>query len=78
LFKRQEEYFDIPSQDLSPRQVRDKLAQLASEILPPGAVDKFKALLAFKGSPNGGNAVTDDLKYTSSFPPLFLQFKNAY
>ncbi len=67
MFKHQGEFFDIPIQDLSPRQVRDKLAQLASVVLPPDAVEKFKGLLALEGTPNGGNAVTDDLKYTSTF-----------
>jgi len=67
LFKRQEEYFDIPTQDLTPRQIRENLAKLASEVLPPDAVEKFKELLVFKGTPNGGNAVTDDLKYTIKF-----------
>jgi len=70
LFKHQGEFFDIPIQDLTPRQVREKLAQLASGVLPPDAVEKFKDLLALKGTPNAGNAVTDDLKYTSTFPPL--------
>ena len=65
MFNRQEEYFDIPTQDLTPRQIRENLAKLASEVLPPDAVEKFKDLLAFKTTPNGGNAVTDDLKYTS-------------
>jgi len=65
LFKKQDEYFDIPSQDLSPRQAREKLVQLASEVLPPKGVETFKDLLALKGTPNGGNAITDDLKYTS-------------
>jgi hypothetical protein len=70
LFTRQEEYFDIPIQDQSPRQVRDRLAQLASEVLSLEALEKFKDLLVLKGTPNGGNAVTDDLKYTSM--PCFL------
>lgn len=65
LFKHQEEYFDIPSQDLTARQVREKLAKLASEVLPANTVDHFRDLLTFKGSANGGNSVTDDLKYNS-------------
>ncbi|KAF8165690.1 hypothetical protein B0H34DRAFT_248668 [Crassisporium funariophilum] len=67
LFQHQEEYFDIPSQDLSPRQIRENLAKLASEVLPPGAVSDFKDILTLKGSPNGGTAVTDDLKYNIKY-----------
>ncbi|KDR84094.1 hypothetical protein GALMADRAFT_275301 [Galerina marginata CBS 339.88] len=67
LYKHQEEYFDIPSQDLTTRQVREKLAQLAAEFLPTNGIEKFKDLLAFKGTPNRGNAVTDDLKYNIKF-----------
>ncbi|KAH9482325.1 hypothetical protein JR316_0004423 [Psilocybe cubensis] len=67
LYKHQEEYFDIPTQDLTTRQVRDNLAKLAAEVLPADKVEAFKDLLAFKGSPNGGNAVTDDLKYNIKF-----------
>jgi hypothetical protein len=77
LFKHQEEYYDIPIQDLTPRQIRDKLAQLASEVLPAEAVEKFKDLLAFKGTPNGGNAVTDDLKYTSMFSPSLCKYNSC-
>ncbi|KAF4619141.1 hypothetical protein D9613_004933 [Agrocybe pediades] len=67
LFRRQEEFFDIPTQDLTPRQVRDKLAHVAAEVLPTESIDAFKDLLTFKSSANGGNAVTDDLKYNVKF-----------
>lgn len=68
LFQKQGEYFDIPTQDLSIRQIRENLASLASEVLSDAqAVEKVKDLLQFKGSPNGGNAVTDDLKYTGMY-----------
>ncbi|KAJ3516815.1 hypothetical protein NLJ89_g888 [Agrocybe chaxingu] len=67
LFKHQADYFDVPTQDLTTRQVREKLAELAAETLPADAVARFKDLLAFKGSANGGNAVTDDLKYNIKF-----------
>ena len=66
LFKNQEDYFDVPSQDLTPRQVREKLAQLASNILPSNALEEFKALLTPKAG-NGGTGVTDDLKYNSMY-----------
>jgi len=67
LFKHQEDYFDIPSQDLTPRQIREKLAQLASNVLPSNSLAEFKDLLTLKGSPNGGTGVTDDLKYNIKF-----------
>ncbi|KAF9462067.1 hypothetical protein BDZ94DRAFT_1220615 [Collybia nuda] len=67
LFKNQDDYFDIPTSTLTPLQIRENLAQLASEIIPPEAVNEFRELLKLKGSPNGGVAVTDDLKYTIKF-----------
>ncbi|KAG6832350.1 hypothetical protein H0H87_001814 [Tephrocybe sp. NHM501043] len=65
LFKNQGDYFDIPTSTLTPLQIREKLGQLAAQIIPPTAVEEFKDLLTLKSTPNGGNAVTDDLKYTS-------------
>ncbi|KAJ7034141.1 hypothetical protein C8F04DRAFT_1102379 [Mycena alexandri] len=67
LFKRQGEYFDIPTSTLTPLQIREKLTALAAEVVPANAVANFSDLLALKSSPNGGNAVTDDLKYTIKF-----------
>jgi len=67
LFKHQQEYFDIPASSLSPLQVRQKLAELASTVIPADAVDRFKALLTLQGTPNGGVQVTDDLKYMVKF-----------
>jgi len=67
LFKRQVEYFDAPSQDLTIRQIREKLAQLASEVLPADTIEQFKDLLTIRGSANGGTGVTDDLKYNVKF-----------
>ncbi|KAJ7181602.1 hypothetical protein C8R43DRAFT_969623 [Mycena crocata] len=67
LFKRQGEYFDIPTSTLTPLQVRENLAALAAEVIPADATGKFADLLVLKSSPNGGNAVTDDLKYTIKF-----------
>lgn len=65
LFKRQGEYFDIPTSTLTPLQIRESLANLAAEVIPANKVEEFKELLKLKSSPNGGVAVTDDLKYTS-------------
>ncbi|KAL0061683.1 hypothetical protein AAF712_011490 [Marasmius tenuissimus] len=65
LFKSQEEYFDIPTSNLTPIQIREKLAHLASQ----AGVNQsnFSNLLTLKSSPNGGVDVTDDLKYTVKF-----------
>jgi hypothetical protein len=67
LFKKQGEYFDIPTSTQTPVQVRANLAELAAGVIGSGLKDKFSDLLALKGSPNGGVAVTDDLKYTSQY-----------
>ncbi|KAG5654220.1 hypothetical protein H0H81_005907 [Sphagnurus paluster] len=67
LFKNQGDYFDIPASTLTPLQVRESLAQLAAQVIPANAVEEFKEVLKLKSSPNGGNGVTDDLKYTSQY-----------
>lgn len=67
LFKNQGDYFDIPTSTLTPMQVRESLAQLAAQVIPTAVVEEFKELLRLKSTPNGGNAVTDDLKYTIKF-----------
>ncbi|KAG6812095.1 hypothetical protein H0H92_004395 [Tricholoma furcatifolium] len=67
LFKNQGDYFDIPTSTLTPLQIRESLAKLAGTVIPPSAVEEFKQLLELKTTPNGGNAVTDDLKYTIKF-----------
>ncbi|KAI0698575.1 hypothetical protein BC835DRAFT_642614 [Cytidiella melzeri] len=65
LFKAQGEYFDIPTSDMTPKQIRQKLAELAASFI--GEKDTFLDLLTLKSTPNGGVAVTDDLKYTIKF-----------
>lgn len=67
LFKNQGDYFDIPTSTLTPIQIRENLAKLAAEVIPSNKVDEFKDLLKLKSSPNGGIAVSDDLKYTIKF-----------
>ncbi|KAJ6515262.1 hypothetical protein C8R45DRAFT_955860 [Mycena sanguinolenta] len=69
LFKRQGEYFDIPTSTCTPLQIREKLTALAEEAIPvpSSAFGRFADLLLLKSSPNGGTAVTDDLKYTVKF-----------
>ena len=65
LMKAQTQFFDIPTSTLTPLQTREKLVSLASPIIGDENVSKVKDLLELKSTPNGGNAVTDDLKYTS-------------
>ncbi|KIK64845.1 hypothetical protein GYMLUDRAFT_39804 [Collybiopsis luxurians FD-317 M1] len=67
LFKQQGEYFDIPTSTITPTEVRANLAKLAGEVIGNNLAGSVKDLLELKGSPNGGNAVTDDLKYTIKF-----------
>ncbi|TFK25972.1 hypothetical protein FA15DRAFT_616739 [Coprinopsis marcescibilis] len=67
LFKAQEEYFDIPTANLTPLKIREKLIALAATILPANEVDEVRELLKLKGSANGGVAITDDLKYNVKF-----------
>ncbi|KAG8219047.1 hypothetical protein J3R82DRAFT_4803 [Butyriboletus roseoflavus] len=66
LFDQQEDFFDIPTSTLTPLQIREKLADIAGSVIQDkDKVEEFKELLKLKSSPNGGVAVTDDLKYTS-------------
>ncbi|KAF9235579.1 hypothetical protein BU15DRAFT_89552 [Melanogaster broomeanus] len=67
LFDNQGDFFDIPTSTMTPVQIREELANLAAKIIPENKVGEFKELLKLKGSPNGGVAVTDDLKYTIKF-----------
>ncbi|TFL05987.1 hypothetical protein BDV98DRAFT_243003 [Pterulicium gracile] len=75
LFEHQEEYFDIPSSNQTPVQIRDSLAKLANEVLKTSdgasfakkATEEFRDALQLKGSANGGVAVTEDLKYTVKY-----------
>ena len=65
LMQRQEEFFDRAVADLTPTQIRAKLVALAGEV---PSIDKSKLptiqdLLTYKSSPNGGIAVTDDVKW---------------
>ncbi|KAL1679997.1 hypothetical protein EV122DRAFT_262904 [Schizophyllum commune] len=68
LFAHQTEYFDVPTSTQTPVQTREKLANLAGEVIGgEGVADKIKDLLAHKTSGNGGNAVTDDLRYSVKY-----------
>ncbi|TCD67508.1 hypothetical protein EIP91_012313 [Steccherinum ochraceum] len=67
LFEGQGEFFDIPTSNLTPTQIREKLADLAGTVIGPDKVAAVKDLLTNKTSPNGGVDVTNDLKYTSAY-----------
>ncbi|KAF8231392.1 hypothetical protein L208DRAFT_1399021 [Tricholoma matsutake] len=67
LFKKQGDFFDLPTSTLTPLQIRANLANIAAEVIPSDRMDQFRELLKLKDSPNGGIAVTDDLKYTVKF-----------
>jgi len=65
LMERQEELFDRAVADKTPVQVREALVQLAGEVK---SIDKSKLpaildLVTYKSTPNGGVAVTDDIKW---------------
>jgi hypothetical protein len=62
----QEDFYDIPSSNRTPVQTRAKLVELALPIVGKDEEQKLTDLLAHKSTPNGGNAVTDELKYTST------------
>jgi len=68
LFKRQTEYFDVPTATLTPLQIREKLAELANETIGAGKTGAFKQLLTISSEGlNGGVDVTNDLKYTVKY-----------
>jgi len=67
LFKQQGEFFDGPSSNMTPLQVREKLTNIAAQVITEEQLVMFKDLLKLKPSPNGGIGVTDDLKYTIKF-----------
>ncbi|KZT29378.1 hypothetical protein NEOLEDRAFT_1107084 [Neolentinus lepideus HHB14362 ss-1] len=67
LFKKQTDFFDIPSSNLTPIQIREQLAAVFGEVAGQDKVAAFKDLLTLKSTPNGGVAVTDDLKYNVKF-----------
>ena len=70
----QEDFYDIPSSQRTPTQTRIKLVDLAVLIVGEDKRDKLIDLVSHKTTPNGGNSVTDELKYTSMFllPNLFV------
>ena len=65
LFGHQEESFDQPASRMTALQIRQRLKEIASQVLPEPTVGKFEDLLKLKSTANGGTGVTDDMKYAS-------------
>jgi len=65
--KNQADFFDIPTYNLTPKEIRAKLASLAEPIIGADRAATIIEILTPEGTPNGGNAVTNDLKYTIKF-----------
>jgi len=67
LLKEQEQFYDIPAATMTAAQAREKAAEigLSAGILSAEEVAAVKDLLLLKGTPNGGCAVTNDLKACS-------------
>lgn len=61
----QEDFYDIPSSNRTPVETRAKLVEFVLPIVGNDKKEKLTELLAHKTTPNGGNEVTDELKYTS-------------
>lgn len=72
LFKAQDQFYDIPTSTLTPAQTREKAAELglSAGILTAEEIAAVKDLLLLKSTPNGGCAVTDDLKACSECHPF--------
>jgi hypothetical protein len=62
-FRARTSFTDVPTANLTPVQLREKLADFGAECgaLSPEEVAAVKEVLTL--SPNGGVGVTDDLKY---------------
>lgn len=69
----QEDFYDIPSYKRTPAETRARLVELALPFVGGDKKVVLADLLDHKFSPNGGNAVTDELKYTGTLAPgLFV------
>jgi hypothetical protein len=62
---------------MTPLQIREKLASIAAQLITEEQVTRFKELLTLKSTPNGGSAVTDDLKYTGLGSLLLWQYASG-
>ncbi|KAL5508184.1 hypothetical protein ACEPAH_5803 [Sanghuangporus vaninii] len=67
LFKNQTEFFDKAIANLTVTQIREKLVALAAPIVGDDKKAELTNFLTYKSTPNGGIAVTDELKYNIKF-----------
>ncbi|KAG8905327.1 hypothetical protein FRB99_000208 [Tulasnella sp. 403] len=63
LYKDSEKFYDIPASNYSAVEIRQKLVEVGRPVLGQEKMDKAQDLLVLRSTPNGGNAVTDELKY---------------
>ena len=68
LLANQDKFYDIPTSTKTPVETRENLVQLGVEkgILDEADAEEVKDLLVHKSTPNGGTAVTNDLKWCSA------------
>jgi len=67
LYKVNESFYDIPASKLTPVEIREKLAEVGEPVIGAEKVAVVKDLLLLKSTPNGGTAVTEELKYSIKF-----------
>jgi len=63
LYAVNEEYYDRPASNFTAVQLREKLVEVGLPLIGAEKVATAKDLLLLKGTPNGGTAVTEELKY---------------
>ena len=81
LLTEQEQFYDIPTSTKTPIETRHNLVQLGVEkgILDEADAEEVKDLLVHKTTPNGGNAVTNDLKWCSeSLSSMIINSEDRY
>ncbi|KAM6496198.1 hypothetical protein JOM56_008904 [Amanita muscaria] len=67
LFTVQDEFFDLPSLNQTPLQIRERLAGIATKVIPAVQLQDFVDLLVSDTVQNTGVGVTNNLKYTIKF-----------
>lgn len=77
--KRQEDFFDRSTADLTPTQIRQKLVELAGEVPSIGKekMPKILDLVTLKTSNNGGVDVTDDIKWHGTLSPFLSSSRGS-
>jgi len=63
LMDNQMDFYDKPASQLTPVQIRKKLVDLAKPVIGEDKAAEMAKHLEHKTTPNGGTAVTDNLKY---------------